>query len=1340
MKKELKKSLSILLTIVMIVSMIPTAIFTAGAAVSKTLTKVEHGLIKGGSSSRLNGNIFNIVNDGEADNTSAGIIKFDISEFASVTSATLNALVSNTPAEKRKTAYYYSYSVDSIYLGNAEHQVSGSFGGWYTGRNTLLKLLGISGTFTDGEGGYNAPNFINEIDGTDTDSHQFDITSIVRNAISNGNQYVYIIVIKNESGATGSNGGWTDTTVDASLQTITIVGEKKTVDEAITSFSYSSPITSNKGSWQVNNSTPLVFPDTITAVGPTTYTIFQNILYAGDANHDVASVSGSSCQGWMRHQPLVMLYDGVTAPRAPIMVVYGTSSKYNRFLYALVLSDNDSNSLKLTDHWHGSRDNSYGNNFDWLAAMNRSGNTDMLIPRSLSESSVQQNWRIGKSSTFDSWKTTPGLANMFQFEGSFASGVYTKTITPTVTAYVGSDETVKTTDIVHTLTSDTPVYVVNYKAVLDAINDAKTLINNGALSTNEIWKYTDDSVAAVRTAMSALIDFDPGSYSFADSSLATNVAALGNGIKTVCDNYYTAKKNLTKKQFTLTYSFADGTTKVATISAGDPVGFLPSNSSASYNNDKATHNTYKWPDTLPDNTTAFNYNTIIRESVTVTEELKAVVNCSFSKTESTAATCTENGSETYTCSVCNGSYTETFTALGHSYTSTLHSLDNGTHNWLCANGCGTYGTPQGGTGATVDCSLTYTNTSDTEHTKSCSDCGYSATENHIWVEDAENSTDPKGCEEAGKTVFNCICGATKEEIIPADPHEEVSLGDGYAATCTTPGKTDSYYCINCGEITREQEEIPATGHQSITKVEAVTPTCTTAGNIEYYVCGDCDTYFSDASATSEITDKNSVVIAANGHDWNDGEITTPANCVDTGVKTYTCNVCGDTRTEVIAVDSTNHKTVVTDVEVAPTCTATGLTEGSHCSACGTVIVEQTVINALGHAWGAWTYDNANKTHTRVCTRLGCSESQSGKCSFTSEVKKNATCLNAGTTLYTCSVCSGTYTEEIPQLDHDYSGPTKSNGDGTHSYLCKNGCAQYGGTEACSGGTATCIAKATCEVCGYGYGEFAEHAWDSGTVKTPATCTADGTMLFTCTVSGCDATKEEPISASGHTEEIIPAVDATCTDTGLTEGKKCSVCGEILVAQTVTEELGHSFTNYVSNNDATCTADGTKTAKCDRCDVTDTIADVGSKLDHTPAEAVKENEVAATCTAGGSYDEVVYCSVCDTELSREAKTTDALGHSFTNYVSDNNATCTADGTKTAKCDRCDVTDTITDVGSMLDHTPAEAVKENEVAATCTTGGSYDEVVYCSVCDTELSREAKTTDALGHSFTNYVSNND
>ena len=124
--------------------------------------------------------------------------------------------------------------------------------------------------------------------------------------------------------------------------------------------------------------------------------------------------------------------------------------------------------------------------------------------------------------------------------------------------------------------------------------------------------------------------------------------------------------------------------------------------------------------------------------------------------------------------------------------------------------------------------------------------------------------------------------------------------------------------------------------------------------------------------------------------------------------------------------------------------------------------------------------------------------------------------------------------------------------------------------------------------------------------------------------------------------------------------------------------------------ATCTEDGAVTESCASCGyskVVETIAATG----HTEGDAVAENASEAACTEGGSYDEVVYCSVCQEELSRETVTIDATGH-----------------------------------------TEADAVKENEVAATCTTDGSYDEVVYCSVCNEELSRTSVTVTSAGHSY--------
>lgn len=240
--------------------------------------------------------------------------------------------------------------------------------------------------------------------------------------------------------------------------------------------------------------------------------------------------------------------------------------------------------------------------------------------------------------------------------------------------------------------------------------------------------------------------------------------------------------------------------------------------------------------------------------------------------------------------------------------------------------------------------------------------------------------------------------------------------------------------------------------------------------------------------------------------------------------------------------------------------------------------------------------------------------------------------------------------------------------------------------------------------------------------------------------------------------------ATCTDDGVEDYWKCSQCGrmysdkeaqhEISEPVTIkalghdwgpctiapedsskhthtcqrddcgyTESVAHTFTNYVPDEgSATCTADGTKTALCDDgCGATDTIADEGSKLDHSFTNYVSDGN--ATCTEDGTKTAKCDhgCGSTDTIADVGSK----LGHSFTNYVSNNDATCTTDGTKTAKCDRCDVTDTVADVGSAKGHTE---VVDKAVAATCTNTG-LTEGKHCSVCEAVLVKQ-EVISAKGH----------
>ncbi len=204
------------------------------------------------------------------------------------------------------------------------------------------------------------------------------------------------------------------------------------------------------------------------------------------------------------------------------------------------------------------------------------------------------------------------------------------------------------------------------------------------------------------------------------------------------------------------------------------------------------------------------------------------------------------------------------------------------------------------------------------------------------------------------------------------------------------------------------------------------------------------------------------------------------------------------------------------------------------------------------------------------------------------------------------------------------------------------------------------------------------------------------------------------------------------------------------AKTVVPFVGGSDSFELHNMDAaagvvtapTCTEEGYTTYSCANCDVV--IGNYVAANGHTEAEAVEENRVEADCTNNGSYDKVVYCSVCDEELSRENFTIDALGHKHLEAVEENHvdADCTNNGSydKVVYCSVCD--EELSRENFTIDalgHKHLEAVEENRVEADCTNNGSYDMVVYCELCDAELSREGFVIDAHGHSPLDAVEEN-
>ena len=167
---------------------------------------------------------------------------------------------------------------------------------------------------------------------------------------------------------------------------------------------------------------------------------------------------------------------------------------------------------------------------------------------------------------------------------------------------------------------------------------------------------------------------------------------------------------------------------------------------------------------------------------------------------------------------------------------------------------------------------------------------------------------------------------------------------------------------------------------------------------------------------------------------------------------------------------------------------------------------------------------------------------------------------------------------------------------------------------------------------------------TGDIKTVApTCTENGISGPTC--SRCDEIRpDQETDALGHDMVVVAEKEATCTQPGNSLGTQCSRCEIYGIQPEIYPALDHSFTNYQSNGDATCTDDGTETAKCDRCEEMDTRTEEGSAKGHSHTKEVTN----PTCSESGFT--TYTCACGDTYTDNETK---ALGHSY----------------KSGKCTRC-----------------------------------------------------------------------
>jgi len=298
---------------------------------------------------------------------------------------------------------------------------------------------------------------------------------------------------------------------------------------------------------------------------------------------------------------------------------------------------------------------------------------------------------------------------------------------------------------------------------------------------------------------------------------------------------------------------------------------------------------------------------------------------------------------------------------------------------------------------------------------------------------------------------------------------------------------------------------------------------------------------------------------------------------------------------------------------------------------------------------------------------------------------DATCTEAGYTLYTCAYGDTYLVITADALGHDFV----ADGQVVAPTCTKEGYTVAGCTRCDESGKLNIVSALG-------------HDFSGEQTVCESTCTKEGYTITNCI--RCTAQEKKIVSSLGHKMVLNPAVAPTCTETGLTSGTICERCQFVGIAQTVVSAKGHDEINHAAKA-ATCTEIGWDAyVTCSRCDYST----------YEEIEALGHNEIShyaqePSCTAVG-WDAYVTCSRCDYSTYNEIA---ALGHDLVELPAAE-PTCTKSGLSAGTvCDRC----------------KAVVVPQEVIPAT---GHSYVDGV-CTVCGTEETvGDEKLMDSNGNYF--------